>query len=52
MIEMRDQRLREWLTAEQKSITVKEEGIEMTVQAAPALSPAPGAKAEAPKPSN
>jgi parvulin-like peptidyl-prolyl isomerase len=49
--EIRDVRFREWLTAEQKSITVKEEGIEMTLGSSPAVSPAPQAKPEA-KPKN
>ena len=57
--EMRGARFREWLSAEQKSIAVKEEGIEMTLQAAPAASPVPAVSpaptlppAPQPKPKN
>jgi parvulin-like peptidyl-prolyl isomerase len=49
--ELRNVRVGEWLAAERKSIEIKEEGIEMTLEAAPLATPPPKpAPAPAPTP--
>jgi len=51
--ELRNVRVGEWLAAERKSIEIKEEGIEMTLEAAPLATPPPKpapAPTPAPKP--
>jgi peptidyl-prolyl cis-trans isomerase D len=51
--ELKDGRFKEWLTSVQKSVEIKEEGIDMTTEAAqPSSSPQPAAPPQAPKPQN
>jgi parvulin-like peptidyl-prolyl isomerase len=52
MNELKNARVGEWLTSMRKSIQIKEEGIEMTLEATPLSSPAKPAPAQPPKPKN